>query len=161
MTIESTLATSSALQTTMPQSDLNRLQIDVDSFNTQIEAQGMGSKSDLDQADFLKLLVTQLTTQDPTDPMDDKEFISQMANFSSLDQMTEMAESMNDFVKEFSFTKAVSLVNKEVSYVDALGNYVSGVVQSIKVKDGDAFLNVDGTEVDLSDVVEVAASNEV
>ncbi len=49
----------------------------------------------LDKNSFLKLLVTQLQKQDPTNPMNDKEFISQMAQFSSLEQMNNVANSMN------------------------------------------------------------------
>ena len=46
----------------------------------------------MDKNDFLKILITQLSHQDPTQPMDDKEFIAQMAQFSSLEQMTNMSE---------------------------------------------------------------------
>ena len=49
----------------------------------------------LDKNSFLKLLVTQLSKQDPTNPMNDREFISQMAQFSSLEQMNNVANSMN------------------------------------------------------------------
>jgi flagellar basal-body rod modification protein FlgD len=48
----------------------------------------------LDQGDFLKLLTTQMTTQDPTDPVDNKEMVAQMAQFSSLQATTEMSETL-------------------------------------------------------------------
>lgn len=48
----------------------------------------------LGQADFLKLLTTQMTTQDPTDPVDNKEMVAQMAQFSSLAGITEMADTL-------------------------------------------------------------------
>lgn len=48
----------------------------------------------LGQADFLKLLTTQLTMQDPTDPVDNKEMIAQMAQFSSLSGITEMGDTL-------------------------------------------------------------------
>ncbi|QQK80249.1 flagellar hook assembly protein FlgD [Salicibibacter cibi] len=52
----------------------------------------------LDKDDFLKILIAQLQNQDPLDPMDDREFIAQMAQFSSLEQMTNMNEAMQRFV---------------------------------------------------------------
>lgn len=52
---------------------------------------GMGS---LGQADFLKLLTTQLAQQDPTDPVDNKEMIAQMAQFSTLAATTTMGDTL-------------------------------------------------------------------
>jgi flagellar basal-body rod modification protein FlgD len=51
-------------------------------------------RSELGQDAFLKLLVTQLQNQDPLDPMDDTEFIAQLAQFSSLEKLTAMASSL-------------------------------------------------------------------
>ncbi|MFC5712143.1 flagellar hook assembly protein FlgD [Thalassorhabdus alkalitolerans] len=48
--------------------------------------------------DFLKILITQLQNQDPLNPMEDKEFIAQMANFSSLEQMTNMNKTLERFI---------------------------------------------------------------
>lgn len=139
----------------LSQTEINQLNVRVNSFNTQLEADHVGSKNTMMEADFLNLLVTQLRNQDPTNPVNDKEFIGQMAQFTSLKQMSNMSESLLQFVKEFSFTKAVALVNKEVSYVDDLGNYMNGVVDSIRVREGDTFLNVGGNEVRLDQVSEV------
>lgn len=50
----------------------------------------------LDQSDFLKLLTTQLKQQDPTDPVDNKEMLAQMAQFSSLQGITEMGGTLKD-----------------------------------------------------------------
>ncbi|UTW69211.1 hypothetical protein KHA80_19780 [Anaerobacillus sp. HL2] len=55
-------------------------------------------KNVLDQDAFLKILITQLQNQDPSKPMEDKEFISQMANFSSLEQMTQMNKTLTNFI---------------------------------------------------------------
>ncbi|WP_100399342.1 flagellar hook assembly protein FlgD [Bacillus sp. FJAT-44742] len=48
--------------------------------------------------DFLRILITQLQNQDPLNPMEDKEFIAQMANFSSLEQMTNMNNTLESYI---------------------------------------------------------------
>ncbi len=71
-----------------------------------------GRKETLDQADFLALLTTQLANQDPFDPMDNKEFIAQMAQFSSL-------AGMNDLNKNFG-ALASSLTSNQALQASAL-----------------------------------------
>ena len=60
-------------------------------------------KSELGKDDFLKLLITQLTHQDPFDPINDTEFIAQMAQFSALEQMTNVASGMENLLELVKF----------------------------------------------------------
>ncbi len=144
------------INTQMSPQEINVLNYRVDDFNTKLKAdQKITSKNTLDQADFMKLLITQLKTQDPTKPLDDKEFIGQMAQFTSLKQMNDLTENIKTLSREFTFTKAVSLVGKVISWVDDNGKYNSGVVDSIKVKNGDTFMNINGMEVPLAQIEEV------
>jgi len=144
------------INTVMSPKELNELNYKVDAFNKELkEKQKIVSKGTLEEADFLKLLITQLKTQDPTKPIEDKEFITQMAQFTSLKQMNQVSESMKSLIKEFAFTKALGLVNKVVFWIDDLGNNYSGVVESIKVKAGETFLVVDGKEIPTAVITEV------
>lgn len=71
----------------------------------------------LDKDDFLQLLVTQLQHQDPLNPLDDKEFIAQLAQFSSLEQMNNIASgigTLNDTVSKQDSLSAVSYIGKSV-----------------------------------------------
>lgn len=74
-------------------------------------------KSQLDKDDFLTLLITQLSNQDPMNPMEDKEFTAQMAQFSSLEQLTEISEgieTLNKGSERTDMLTAVSFIGKEV-----------------------------------------------
>ena len=145
------------INTQMSQQEINQVNYKVDAFNTKLkEDQKIVSKNSLGEADFMQLLITQLKTQDPTKPLEDKEFIAQMAQFTSLKQMNNLTDNMKNFTKDFAFTKAVALVNKTVSYVDSnSGQIAFGNVDSVKVKNGETFLNIGGQEVELGQISEV------
>ena len=67
---------------------------------------------------FLKLLVTQLQNQDPLNPLDDKEFIAQLAQFSSLEQMTNISSgitSLTEKTAQQDMLSAVNYIGKEVT----------------------------------------------
>jgi flagellar basal-body rod modification protein FlgD len=69
------------------------LQRNVDAFNKLLNGERQ-VKQFLDKDDFMKILITQLTHQDPTEPLKDQEFIAQMAQFSSLEQMMNMGNEI-------------------------------------------------------------------
>jgi len=85
----------------------------VDTYNKSI-SHGKVAKQNMDKDDFLKILITQLTTQDPSQPMQDKDFIAQMAQFSSLEQMTNMATSFGKVSSVINASQAVSTIGKDV-----------------------------------------------
>jgi len=101
----------------------------------------------LGKNDFLNLLVTQLRYQDPTNPMDDTQFISQMAQFSSLEQMQNMTTAMQT-------TQATAMIGKVVTW-SGDGKENSGTVKSILVSNGETQLLVDNQKVDLSKVTSI------
>ncbi len=114
---------------------------------------GNRDTGDLGKDDFLNLLVTQLRYQDPLNPTDDKEFIGQMAQFSSLEQMQNLNTS-------FSASKAYSLIGKSVlaNVVDPTTKEiteVAGDVSSVSFSGGKYYVVVRGTEVAVDDIVEV------
>lgn len=110
---------------------------------------------------FLKILITQLQNQDPTSPMDDKEFIAQMAQFSSLEQMQNMTKAMENLLESQQQSQLMSytaFVGKEVKWheitdkVDAdnkpIYNEGTGAIQELKFVNGEAvFVLADGKEI--------------
>jgi flagellar basal-body rod modification protein FlgD len=111
--------------------------------------QGRVSQQQLGQDDFLKILVTQLAHQDPTAPMEDKEFIAQMAQFSSLEQMTGMAKNFARLTEMLTNTEASSALGKQVELSMAVPGeeeeqIVQGLVRAV-TRGGDPQVLVNGT----------------
>lgn len=92
-------------------------------------------KSVLGQDDFLKILITQLKNQDPLQPMQDREFIAQMATFSSLEQMTKMNSSIQE-MRGMMLGQATSYVGKEISYEVNLYDHETGEMTGKEVYSG-------------------------
>ena len=103
------------------------------------------AKKDLDRDAFLKILITQMQYQDPTQPMQDKEFIAQMAQFSSLEQMNKVSE-MN------SMMLGTQMIGKTITYMDTDGTVKSGDVTGMKKVDGIVNVLVGDKTVDLANI---------
>ena len=103
------------------------------------------AKTILGKDDFLKLLVGQLKNQDPLNPTSDTDFIGQMAQFSQLEQTTNMATANERLIAEQRGARAVALLGRTVTYPDATtGVHTTGVVQRVDWVDGKPALSVDG-----------------
>jgi flagellar basal-body rod modification protein FlgD len=116
----------SALLSSQDMIELNRI---VTEHNAKTN-KGKTPQQNLGKDDFLKLLITQLSYQDPTAPMEDKEFISQMAQFSTLDQMTSMANDFARLTNMLAGTEAASSLGKSVELVEG-DQVVQGTVKAI------------------------------
>lgn len=95
--------------------------------------------SELGKDAFLQLLCTQMQYQDPLNPSSDTEFISQLASFSSLEQM----QNLNN---TFSQAQAFTLIGQQVRVsADNKAGYVEGNVDYVTVSNGTSYLSIDGT----------------
>jgi flagellar basal-body rod modification protein FlgD len=101
----------------------------VHDFNHKLNA-GRKPQQELGKDDFLKLLITQLSHQDPTAPMQDKEFIAQMAQFSSLEQMTSMAADFSRLTNMLTGSEASSALGKNVELFDG-DRVVQGTIKAV------------------------------
>ncbi|MBX6394172.1 MAG: hypothetical protein IRY98_00420 [Alicyclobacillaceae bacterium] len=113
-------------------------------------------KSQLGKDAFLQLLVAQLKNQDPLQPLQNTEFISQLAQFSALEQLTNLVQNQSQALFAAEIQAASEWVGKSVTYLDDQGNQVHGTVQAVQVKNGTVFVNVDGKSVEWDSVVEIA-----
>ena len=111
----------------------------------------------LGKDDFLKLMVAQMKNQDPMNPADDKDNIAQMAQFSSLEQITNLANATQDLANRLSLTQNVGLLGHTVTYTGTDGSAVSGTVDGLNLTtDGKATLSVAGqTGVDPTAITSV------
>ncbi len=115
--------------------------------------------------EFLKLLMAQLKYQDPTQPMDNKELVSQQANFSTLEQMTNLNKSFENFLTNQSMSSqmsAVGFIGKNVTTIvpasEDGSSFVEGKVTSVKFADNQYVFTVGGSEVKMSDITSVSNS---
>jgi len=108
---------------------------------------------DLGKDDFLNLLVTQLRYQDPLNPTNDKEFIAQMAQFSSLEQMQNMNGVLNN-------SQAFNLIGKDVTATTTDPKTlevktVKGLVSTVKMSNGKTYLVINNQDVEADKVTQV------
>ncbi|MHC1758618.1 MAG: flagellar hook assembly protein FlgD [Negativicutes bacterium] len=119
--------------------------------NTVATTASKASMQSLGKDDFLKLLVTQLQSQDPLNPMDDKEFIAQMAQFTSLEQMQNMNTSMQ-------MTQATSYIGKQVTWDNDQGVEQTGIVTAVRMVSGEPKVVVGEQVFTLSKVTSVTGA---
>lgn len=135
----------------------------VDNINKNIKnGEGKPLVKDLGKEEFLKLLITELQHQDPTNPMQDREFIAQMAQFSSLEQMLNFNKGLSKLIENVSFQSSFNLLGLNVEIespesVDQNGNLlkVQGIVESVTKNNDEVFVRVNGETYPASSIVNV------
>ncbi|MBQ7752265.1 MAG: flagellar hook assembly protein FlgD [Treponema sp.] len=116
------------LNTQMSAGERNAVENAVNTYNKSLVHEGRQTSHELGKDDFLKLLITQLSNQDPTSPMEDTQFISQMAQFSSLEQMTNMSTSFSKMADFLNSQEAAGTLGKTVE-LDIGDTTVQGIVE--------------------------------
>jgi len=101
------------IESTLNAPDATRLNAQVEAFNASLSG-SQTAKQELGKDDFLQILITQLQHQDPTKPMEDREFIAQMAQFSSLEQMTNMNRQFAELSAAIKSSLVTNLLGKKV-----------------------------------------------
>lgn len=110
-------------------------------------------KTQLGKDDFLKLLVTQLQYQDPLQPMDNTEFIAQTAQFTALEQMQNLNQTMTNAQAFGTIGKGVFMNTKD----EQTGQYemIYGIVQSVEIVNGKPYLNLGDKSAPYEDITKV------
>ena len=123
--------------------------------------------SEISMENFLTLFVTQLQNQNPLDPTDNTEFMSQLAQFSTLEQAQQQTEYLSDISSIGSaslqldqISLASAFIGKTIKYSDSTDSSssetLSGVVEGVKLEeDGTVSFIIDGESVSISNFLEV------
>lgn len=98
-------------------------------------------KNTINQEDFIKLFLAQLQFQDPMEPVDNREFLAQLAQFTALEQSRQTSENTNGLLSMNASTQAISLLNKQVE-VQGLGVPLIGTVTAVSFTSSGAMLSV-------------------
>ena len=132
---------------------LSKYQGDPGDQNSRVANKVMG------QDDFLQLLVTQMRNQDPMAPMQDTEFIAQMAQFTSLEQSRKMSEDMAEMRSQTSFQQGVGLLNQQVTVKVGEEAPLTGIVTELQMVEGEPQLLINSEFYALQDVIHVKAKD--
>jgi len=130
------------------------------STSTATSAESVGA---LGKDEFFKMLIAQLKNQDPLNPQDGAEFSAQLAQFTSLEQLTNLNKTLEAQSASYSALmnlQSVSMIGKEVeaSIVDkatAEMKTVTGTVSAVQFRDNAIYLTVNDQEIAFDDVLSV------
>lgn len=122
-------------------------------------SQSAASEKDM----FTKMLVAQLQNQDPMAPQDNSAFVAQLAQFSSLEQMQQLNQNIMGLAvlqqtnaTMSQLTQSSALIGQNVQYTDPQSNQtLTGTVDMVKLVNGVASLEINGTDVPLGNVTEI------
>lgn len=123
------------------------------------EAAQVGPGKDTGRGEFLHLLTTQLKYQDPFKPMEDYEFVAQLAQFSTLEELQNLNRRMEDITRlqlwVSGMGQATLLIGRHVTLELADGTTVSGKVEAVRMKEGTPYVAIGGEEYPVTRVVKV------
>ncbi len=111
----------------------------------------------LGQDDFLKLLVAQLSAQDPMNPQKDTEFVAQMAQFSALEQTRSMQTDIAGLRSDQQVLQANGMIGRTVALQDSSGATITGVVSGLSLATGTPQIMVNGKAYALGSLLGVTA----
>lgn len=112
--------------------------------------------SSLTADDFLKVLIEQLRTQDPSNPTDSDQLLQQISSMRELQSSIELSDSIKSLTLSQQLTSATSFLGKQIAGTDVNDQAASGIVDRVVVSDGKTFLAIGNRQLELSKVTDVA-----
>ncbi|HEX7898201.1 MAG TPA: flagellar hook capping FlgD N-terminal domain-containing protein [Planctomycetota bacterium] len=105
---------------------------------------------------FIRLLVAELTSQDPLDPVENGDFMQQIVAMQNLEQTSALTDGLRAFERFQQMASGSAMIGRQISGLTADGQSVSGTVASVTLQNGDVLATLaDGTRVPLGSVTEI------
>lgn len=101
--------------------------------------------------EFLKLFIAQLKNQNPLDPLKGHEFIAQLAQFTSLEQLINLNVSFSDILKFQQLLGGGELIGRNATYLDSDGES-QGMIDGVKISDGTITVVIGNKEIPISNL---------
>lgn len=115
----------------------------------------------LDFQSLLRIILTQLTYQDPLKPMDNFQFVSQLAQFSQLQQSQSLNDQIGNLLSAQAAMQATSLLGRNVDFANAAGATLNGTVKSVSFAAGSPQVTVQTTTGDIIANISIANISQV
>lgn len=114
---------------------------------TSVESKTTTKKDIVDKDVFLKILTVELTQQDPMNPKDNSQYISQLAQFTSLEQTQNLSSTISKLLTSQRLTEGATLIGSEVEFNLGNNNFVTDIVKSVKVVGNEVYLTTKNNNI--------------
>jgi flagellar basal-body rod modification protein FlgD len=107
---------------------------------------------------FMSLLLAQLTNQNPLEPMDDTQMVSQMVSMNSLEELQKISKAMTTMSQTNQFLSGAALIDKSVTYLNDDNEEVTGKVSGVTMGEDDIYLTIGDKSIGMSSLVSVGTA---
>ncbi|MGB0766199.1 MAG: flagellar hook assembly protein FlgD [Phycisphaeraceae bacterium] len=105
---------------------------------------GANGFADLTSGEFLQIILSELSNQDPLAPNDTAAILEQLSSIRNIESQTQLDEQLQELVTQNSISTSANMIGKFVNGLDELNNTTEGIVESLSVRDGKPVLNLAG-----------------
>jgi flagellar basal-body rod modification protein FlgD len=127
------------------------------SGTTTTSTSGAGAFGDISSEQFIKILVSELSNQDPFEPQDSGALLEQLSSLRNIESQLSLQKQLESLVMQNQVASASGMIGKTVTGLDDANNQVVGVVSSVRVQDGKAVLELNtGKLLAMDRVTEIA-----
>jgi len=128
--------------------------------NAASQASGANGFSEMTSEEFVKVMLAELTNQDPLEPNDSSALLEQFSSLRNIESQLSLQESLESLVLQNQVAVASGMIGKVVEGLNASNNRINGQVMSIRVVDGEAVLELDtGQTLNIDRVTRVTENN--
>lgn len=140
-------------------SSVNSTASSTSTTSTTATSNATNSISDVSVSTFIKLLCTELSNQDPTEPTSNAEILNQVSQITAISSNNKLSTTLSDLSGNENVATACGMIGKKVEATDDDGNDVTGTVDSVTISNGTPSLIVGSSTVSLENISAVSSSS--